>query len=455
MQLGTPFDARSTWNVTSVAVWALASALAGICTPSAAQGTPVAQATDSAYLARMNAGYAAGNSGNQAAAAAAFDLAAQAAPLLAEPLSAAGYAYLAAGNKPTAIARFKSAVALDESRDIIWRQLGYLYADARQNREAIAAFSSLKNRNHATAQDHLALGNLNALVGEREVALASFRLAADAAAQAGDTVVAKAAATSIKNLTPVVAPTGAMFWLEYYVSPFYQHRFDNVVTAGFIRAGVSAGGWWRPSVYASVRATRDSKSVGGFQPALYADNSVLPALGIRIQPGSKGLTLYAEAGAAYPLVNVKPRDWRRDLRAGAVGGVSNTHLLTANANGFAIISDAYADVSWYDRFNRNVIAYLQWRESLRMLQGRAGAVDIYTRAWSAIDSRNTYYDRVVEGGVGIALYGGASHRVSLFAEVIRGHYLKEPIGTQPPRNYNDFRVTLVTGLYRATPVRRP
>jgi tetratricopeptide (TPR) repeat protein len=400
----------------------------------------------------MNSGYAAVKAGNQAAAALVFDSAATGAPQLAEPRSAAGYAYLAAGRKAEAMTRFETALSLDGERDVIRRQLGYLYADAGRHRDAIAQFSAIRERGRISAQDQLALGNLNNLVGERELAVASFHSALELATQIGDTTVARSARQSIATLSNGAA--GSVAWLDYYIAPFYQSRFHNVVSFGFARAGLTAGNWLRPSVYVSLRATRDSKSVGGLQPVLYADNTVLPALGVRIQPGGKWVVLYAEAGAAYPLVDVNPRDWRRDVRAGLIVSATSQHPLSAKTNGMALISDWYGDASWYDRFDRDFITYAQLRESLRLVQGRTGALDVFGRAWSVVDSRNTYSNRVLEGGGGIALHAGASRRVSLYLEGVRGHYLSAP-GTQSTRNYNDFRVTLVTGLYHATPLTRP
>ncbi|MDQ6612608.1 MAG: hypothetical protein M3Y64_09250, partial [Gemmatimonadota bacterium] len=272
------------------------------------------------------------------------------------------------------------------------------------------------------------------------------------ALQVGDTTVSGAAQKSIMILSNAVHAAGA--FIEYYLSPFYQSRFQNAVGFGFLRAGFSGGGSWQPRLYFSLRATRDSKSVGGVQPVLFADNSVVPALGVRVR-APKWLTLYAEAGASYPLVSVTPRNWQRDLRAGVIGNVANTHRLTRNADGLALVSELYGDVSWYDRFNRDVIGYAQWRESLRLLQGSAGSLDVFSRAWGTIDSKHDYYNRTVEGGGGIALHIGTRQPVTIYAEAVRGHYLSTPTATQRAQNYNDFRLMFVTGLYRQFPFAKP
>lgn len=431
-----------------------AFALAVQALPCSAQSAPVTSAAqDSSYLARMNEGYAAAASGDQLAAFAAFDLAAAVAPKLPTPRIAAGYALLALKRNDEATMRFQSALEIDESQDVVRRQLGYLYASAERKRDALTAFTWLQTRNRASAQDLLAIGNLNAALGEREIALKAFQSAETVASQFGDSVVLRQARTSIAVLQTNNAGNGdkAGAWVELYLSPFYQNRFDNVVTYGLARVGFTSGGWLRPSVYASMRATRDSKSVGGLQPILYADNSAVPALGFRAQPGGKWFTLYAEGGAAYPLVSVKPRNWKRDLRAGVIGAYSNTLALSSNPRHITLVSEVYGDVSWYDRFDRNVISYLQWRESLRLIQGHVGAIDVFARGWGAYDSRNTYYNRVVEGGGGVAFHAGANRRASLYIESLRGYYLRQPVAGEPNRHYDDFRVMFVTGLYHAFP----
>lgn len=430
----------------------VATVLASGALPCSAQSAPVTQpAQDSVYLARMNEGYAAAAAGNQAAAFTAFDLAAALAPREVTPRTAAGYALLALKRNDEAIMRFQSALEIDENQDVIRRQLGYLFAGNGRQRDALVAFTWLQTRDRASAQDLLAIGNLNATLGERELALKAFQSAEAAATQFGDSVVMRQSRSSIAVLQANGAAAAPGAWVELYLSPFYQSRFENVVTYGLARVGITTGGWWRPSLYASLRATRDSKSVGGQQPILYADNSAVTALGVRAQPGGKWFTLYAEAGAAYPIISITPREWKRDLRAGVIGAFSNTHALSSSPRHLSLVSEVYGDVTWYDRFDRNVISYLQWRESLRLVQGKAGAIDVFARGWGAFDSRNTYYNRVVEGGGGVAFHAGANRRASLYIEQLGGHYLREPGANEPARNYSDFRVMFVTGLFHAFP----
>lgn len=452
MQMGTRIVSGAVRHTRAVMLGIVAAgALAFAATPCLAQNS--AKADESAYLARMNEGYAAAKAGDQLRAAAAFDLAAKAAPTRAEPLNAAAYAYLAAKRNDSAIDRFNASLKLEPDRDIIRRQVGYLYSATGQQRNAIEAFSVLRREQRASPQDLLALGNLNNMVGEHSLALSSFRAARKLAEEFGDTAVARSAASSIAVLSAASLATPGL-WTEVYLAPFYQRRFENFLSLGFVRAGVSAGGALRPSLYVSLRAGRDSKSTGGLQPVQYADNSVLPAVGVRVQPGGL-FTLYAEAGAAYPLLDIAPKAWQRDLRAGINAGASRTFPLLRGAHPVSIVSDAYADASWYERFDKDVIAYGQLREALRLLEGAAGAFDVYGRLWGAFDSRNQFSNRVGEAAGGAALHLGRNHAVSLYVEGVHGRYLNTPNAAQGGRNYDDVRVMVVTGWTHVVPFARP
>ncbi|MGV3711077.1 MAG: tetratricopeptide repeat protein [Gemmatimonas sp.] len=406
---------------------------------------------DSVYQARMNEGYAAVKAGDQAAAAAAFDAAAARAPRDATARVAAGYAFLALGRNDDALARFDAALAIDENQDAVRRQTGYIHNSAGRRREALASFTWLRSRDRASAQDLQAIGNLNVMLRDPLAALDAFNAASTLAAQMGDSVVLRDARRAIDVIESAAAQSSPHAFVDVYLAPFYQSRFENSIGFGIARAGVSAGGSWRPTVYASVRLTRDSKSVGGLQPLIYSDNSVVPALGVRVRPGGKWFTVFAEAGAAYPLVSSAPKHWKRDLRAGVIGAVSNTRPLTIGAWRPSLVSDLFGDITWYDRFDRNTIGYAQLRESLRLVEGRAGAVDVFARGWITFDSKSTYFNRIVEGGGGVALHAGANRRASLYVESLAGRYLKDRTVLQPSRNYSDFRVMLVTGFFHAKP----
>jgi tetratricopeptide (TPR) repeat protein len=422
-------------------------AFAPIMRPAAAQ-TP-APSQDSVFNAAMNRAYDALRAGDSTAAISGFREALRRDPSSATAHFQLGYILLALGRRDDAATEFEEGLARDFSQDAPRRQLGYLYADLGRHRDALRVFTGLRDDNKAIPRDYVAIGNLSSMLRDRAGAETAFR----AAIASGDTSVVPDARRGLDGVSQT--GVGAGWFGELYAAPFYQDRFDNTVGLGFARAGVRGGGWWRPSAYASLRVTRDSRSTGGRQPVLFNDNTLIPAFGLRVSPGGVGLALYAEAGAAYDLVG-EPSEWQRDLRAGANYAVAHEQSLR---NGLAplLVTEFSADASFYERFDRNVIAYAQLRESLRLYKGNHVAFDLFGRAWGATDSRGDFFNRVVEGGGGAALHlSVGTVRTSVYVDVLRGRYLQQPPSSSLlTRTYDDWRVTVATGLFRFLPFDRP
>jgi hypothetical protein len=151
--------------------------------------------------------------------------------------------------------------------------------------------------------------------------------------------------------------------------------------------------------------------------------------------------LYAEAGGAYSLLSGDSLNWRRDIRSGAYLIAQDERRVYPAAN-WKLVTDVVADVSWYERFDKNVIGYALLREGVRV--GTAGKVafDAFGRGWLGYDSRGDFFNRAAEGGGGVALRVGPSF--VLFGEGIYGRFIEQPpAGVM--RRYQDWRVTAVWG----------
>ncbi len=430
----------------------IAIALAGTMGPfGPLSAQPPAPASDSLYTAAMNAGYDALRAGNTTDAIAAFQRALQHQPGSATAHFQLGYITLSLGRSLDAVMHFEEGLARDETNNDVRRQLGYLYAELGRTAQARQVFVRLREAGQAIPRDLVAIGNLSATLGDRPTAEQSFR----EAISTNDAEVVTDARAGLRNLAQT--GVGAGLFAELYLAPFYQERFDNTVAIGFARAGVRGGGWLQPSVYGSLRATRDSRSTGGQQPVLFNDNTLIPAIGVRVHPGQRGLVLYAEAGMAYQLVDGEGDRWARDLRAGMNYTFAREHALRTTGNSPRLVTELSGDATFYERFDENVIAFGQWRESLRFGAANRPMFDVYARAWGAMDSRGEFFNRVVEGGGGVALHlplGGM--RASIYLDALRGRYLQAPSEASGlPRSYNDFRVTVVTGAFRFLPFERP
>lgn len=411
-------------------------------------------ANDSLFTAAMNAGYDALRADNREAAIAAFERALQYNAGSATAHFQLGYIKLSLDRKPDAVVNFEEGLARDENNDDVRRQLGYLYAELGRPSQASLVFQRLRDAGKAIPRDYIAIGNLSALAGDQTAAEQAFNAALTASESAGDTVDATIVADARAGLRNLAGSgIGAGLLGEVYFAPFYQDRFDNTVTLGFGRAGIRGGGWWQPTLYASLRGTRDSRSTGGQQPVLFNDNTLIPAAGVRVRPGRGGLLFYAEAGAAYALVDTGGEQWTRDLRAGVNYTGLREHALRDNGTSPRLVSELSGDASYYERFDNNVIAFAQLRESLRFGRPDGVMFDLFARAWGATDSNGDFFNRVVEGGGGAAVHLPlGALRASVYFDVLRGRYLSPPPPSSLlPRNYNDWRVTVSTGLFNFLP----
>lgn len=400
-----------------------------------------AQGADQAHLAALDSAYAAKARGDTVRA---VDQFRRALALDTSSVTARlelAYIDLAAGRREPAVRWLSEALPRAPERADVRRQLGYTLADLGRHREAIAAFEGLPAAGHPlTQRDHLALGYLHAAVGDRRASALAFGSAATGA----DSTVQREALRVLAG----GERRGAHTFAEWYVAPFYQTRFENAVGFGFLRVGLEGGRSWSPTAYLSLRTTRDSRSVGGRQPQIFTDNAAVPAVGVRTRPWGGPLWLYAEAGGARSLIADADTAWRRDLRGGAYLTWQREHR-AGNADQVQWLTDVAVDVSWYERFDRNVIGYVQLREGVRLKSRgsdgatrRTPAVDVFGRGWVGYDGNGDFFNRAAEAGGGLALH--LVPGVSAYAEGIAGRFIdRPPVGIA--RRYEDWRFTMVFG----------
>lgn len=408
-----------------------------VSSPAEAQDAPAGP-----YATAMNVAYAARQRGDTAAARDYFTRAIAADSAQAAPYIELGYLDLAGGNKPAAASWFEKGAARAPQNADVRRQLAYVLVDLRRSVEAIRAFESIGSTPSGfTDRDRLALAYLYDGVARNADALTAFRLAA----QSSDTAVSMPARRALR----VKGNVGTVWFSEGYLAPFYQSRFENTIGFGFLRHGIESGRAWAPAVYTSLRTTRDSKSTVGAQSRVLSDNAAILAGGVRVRPWHGPVWIYAEAGSAYSLLSGDSTKWRRDLRGGAYLIAQDERRVHPSAN-WKLVTDVAADVSWYERFDKNVIGYALLREGIRV--GTAGkvALDVFGRGWVGYDSRGDFFNRAVEGGGGMALRIGPNF--VLFGEGIAGRFIETPPrGVQ--RRYEDWRVTAVWGWRALKPLR--
>jgi tetratricopeptide (TPR) repeat protein len=408
--------------------------------------TAVAQAQNAPaerYAAAMNVAYAARQRGDTASAREYFTRAIAADSSQSAPHIELGYLELAGGNKPSAARWFSQGAARAPQNADVRRQLGYVLIDLRRTDDAIKALESIGTTPSGyTDRDRLALAYLYDGATRNAEALEAFR----AAAVSTDTGVANPARRALR----VKGDVGTVLFSEGYLAPFYQSRFENAIGTGLMRHGIESGASWAPALYTALRVTRDSKSTGGGgQSRVLSDNAAILAAGLRVRPWHGPVWLYAEAGGAYSLLADDSVTWRRDVRAGGYLMAQDERRIVQNAK-WKLVTEVNADVSWYERFDKNVIGYALLREGIRFGTPGKLVFDVYGRGWAGYDSRGEFYNRAVEGGGGTALRVG-SHFM-LFSEGITGRFIKQP-SPGVKRRYQEWRVTAVWGWRALKPLR--
>ena len=287
-----------------------------------------------------------------------------------------------------------------------------------------------------TPRDWVEVGYIQTRRGNVAAAGDAFATAMTEGDSSVRVLAAAAAGNAASGRSAGTASSRGTLYVELYAAPLYQSRFSNSIGQAFVRLGLQSARRGALNPYLSLRVTRDSRSIGGAQPEIYSDNSLVPAAGIKAQPFSGGLTLYAEGGSAIMLLDDgKGSRLRPDVRVG--GYFSDGWWQSKNLR-----TEAYVDASYYSRFDRNVITYAQLREILEVGRSGAGTIEFVTRLGGVGDSKRVSYNNAIEISPGIVFIPGSTRRLALSLEHVSGRYLVEPFGGAP-RSYSDWRAMAV------------
>jgi len=234
-----------------------------------------------------------------------------------------------------------------------------------------------------------------------------------------------------------------------YAAPFYQSRFSNLINPFNAKIGLRSSGYLEP--YVGLRLTRDTRSTSGTLPQIFSDNSAVFSLGVQSAILGHGVNLYAEGGTAVSLVGRERHavpDYRAGLNWFQQWGVSLSDAANSSQRGVHLTGNAYGDISFYSRYDHDVIGYVQLREGISLPTTRVVPMQVLAAVNVVKDSNGNFYNNVVEVGPELRF---APFRLlpglQFEAQYMRGFYaVHDRTNPYGPR-YGDFRFFLIWSKY--------
>ncbi|WP_298625564.1 hypothetical protein, partial [uncultured Legionella sp.] len=317
-------------------------------------------------------------------------------------LKEGGFLAIEKGERTKAIAYFTKAYELTYQPDIAM-QLGYLY-DQTPNKYLAYHYFKL-----ATLSDdyNLELRAQNAL-------------------------------TNLAGLQTKALPSP--YFGELFFDPFSQSRFGLTVRPLVARLGVESTNQLQTKTYLVFRQTEDNKSLNSGQvPQIYEDNVRIIGAGLQVTPFKVlPMVAFVEAGRAYDLVYRDRDRWRGDLRGGLMYynefGAKPAYFSQLKI-GTKYYSTLYGDVTYFSRYDNNVIATIKTHQGIRFLQYHSSMINLYLSGRVIEDTRREFFNNIAEVGPGIGFTPSNRYRVQLRFEHIKGAYLPAGRSINPYGKY--------------------
>lgn len=320
------------------------------------------------------------------------------------------------------------------------KQKAYNLLDQGRRQAAARLFEQIHEVDPNDATVTLQLGYLYQTRGEFAKARAMFQ----SERNSSNPEVANQATTALRE----VRRQSSWWFGTAYAAPFYQSRFANQINPMVFKIGLRPTRYLEP--YFGMRFTRDIRSTtNGTLPEIYSDNSDVFSVGVQSPILGHGTNLYVEAGSAVSLLK-QPIYGRAvpDYRAGITWykpwGTSLVKAAKSGSKAISLTGNAYSDVSFYSRYNDNVIGYLQIREGINLPISSVLPMQLLAAVNVVRDSNADFYNNVVE--VGPALRFAPFRRLpnlQFEADYVRGFYTVHDVANPYGARYGDFRVFLI------------
>ncbi len=354
------------------------------------------------------------------------------------PLRKAAFAAIAAKDAAAARHLMRCAIHMAPDDRIALRQEVYLDLDAGDRAAASEDIDALRALGEHDGQMEAQQGYLYAEIKDYVRARAAFHRAI----ASGDSALRLQSVEALRNLRGEDAGRA----ITFDVDSQYLNRFDDGVVDGSVHLFQRLGARSPFKAFLGVRLLRDTASRGnGPLPQIFDDNALMPGIGIAFQPRMAHYSLTAEASEAYVFYAGRNQTAALvpDLRV--VAGYYNvfrprpdrwlSERFSLRANG---------SVGFYSRYQHDVIAYLQPRESFDLVRQASLRLTPYFEQSLALDTNQQFYNNAVELIPGLEFSARQLPGVTFRSEYVRGFYL--PFHTSSPNpygpEYNDFRVRM-------------
>jgi hypothetical protein len=222
--------------------------------------------------------------------------------------------------------------------------------------------------------------------------------------------------TNLSSLQTQVLPKP--YFAEFFFTPFSQRRFNLTVRPFLARLGAEQDNRFHSRTYLLFRRTDDNQSNSlGKITQLYEDDVQIIGAGVQITPLPRlPVIAYLETGAAYDLIDQNRNRWRGDLRGGLMYyddfGARPAYFPQLSF-GHDYYSDAYAEITYFSRYNNNVIGGLRTHQGIRLLQYHSTMLNAYVTGRVITDTQRIYYNNFAEIGPGLSFIPSNRFNVQL------------------------------------------
>ena len=327
-----------------------------------------------------------------------------------QALKEAGFLAMAEGHKIDAVAYFTRAYDLTYQPGIAM-QLGYLYEQLNDKPMAYQYFRAATHGN------------------DKKIALC-----------------AENQLTSLVGQQIKVLP--APYFAEMYFNPFSQTYFGLTVLPFIGRVGIEQDNRFRTKEYVFLRRTQDNRSnTLGEISQIYEDDVQITGVGLQVTPFKRlPLVAFFEVGESYDLVYRNRNRWRGDVRSGLMYyqdfGTRPAYFDNLKIS-HDYYSDWYADVTYFSRYDNNVIGLVRTHQGIRLLQYQSSMLNLYVTGRVIADTRREFYNNIAEIGPGVSFVPSNRFNVQLRYERVNGVYLPAGASVNP---YNKYYINQIVQL---------